>query len=394
MKVTTSCSGRFHIYDQARQLSRFGALHYLVSDYPKSITRRWNIPDDKAIALVMNGVLGRLARHLPAWTGPQVRAGVYKQLHNMFSRRLARHVPPDADVFIGLSSFCLEALQEAREFNQLAIVDHGSFHQRVERELLQEEQRLHGVNAAAELAHDWIIEKEDAEFHLADHVFVLSQAAKHSLTLQGISSAKIFVNPCGVDLSSFKPLPRPDAVFRVVYCGNLSARKGVHYLLQAFTELQLPNTELLLIGSAPSPAYEKLIGRFRTSSVRFLGSFPQHELSRLYAQGSVFVLPSIADGFGMVVPQAMACGLPAIVTHNVGAADIISDGVDGYVVPIRDVAALKLRLRRLYEQPLLREQMASAARHKVAGLSWDAYGERLVTELKSYLAPTLKRKNA
>ena len=209
---------------------------------------------------------------------------------------------------------------------------------------------------------------------------VLSNAAKQSLIQEGIPSDKIFINNCGVNLSQFVAIPKEDdGIFRVIYCGNTSLRKGVHYLLQAFTELRLKDAELLLIGSLPSSEFGKLIGKYRSGNIRFMGMVAQSELHKIYAQGSVFMLPSIADGFGMVVPQAMACGLPVIVTENVGAADIVTEGVDGFIVPIRDVNAIKKRILRLYEQPELRKAMGSAALTKAKSeLSWDRYGDRLV----------------
>ncbi len=390
MKVSTSCSGRFWIYDEARQLLRHGVLDRLINDYPKFVTRRWGIPDAHVTALVANGILGRLSRHLGSL--PSVpRDKMVETVHRLFSSRLARHVPSGSDIFIGLSSFCLEALQRAKAQGAIAMVDHGSLHQRSERRLLEEESKLHRTSVRAELAADWIIEKEDSEFHTADRVLVLSQAAKRSLVAEGIAEQKIFVNACGVDLSHFRPGTRDDTLFRVIYCGNISLRKGVHYLLQAFTELKLAHAELWLIGSRPVAGYAESLRRFEAPNIRFLGTFAQNELTGLYAQGSVFVLPSVADGFGVVVPQAMACGLPVIVTENVGAADIVSDGVDGFVVPIRDVAALKERLRLLYEQPELRQQMGTAARHKAStSLSWDGYGDRLVAELRLTLQRSIQ----
>ena len=96
----------------------------------------------------------------------------------------------------------------------------------------------------------------------------------------------------------------------------------------------------------------------------------------------MFVLPSLADGFGMVVPPVMASGLPVILTRNVGAADIVTEGVDGFVVPIRDTEALKRRLLELYHDPEKVRRMSAAAVSKSrAQLSWDAYGDRLVRYL-------------
>ncbi len=382
MRVTTSCSGRFWIFDQARELHRHGVLHMFINDYPKWMTRRWSIPDKKVTSLLANGVMNRTTRWIPeSWTA--LKSSAVKEAHDLFSRRLPGCLPPDSDVFIGLSSFCLQAIERAKEYGQLAVVDHGSLHQRIERKLLEEESRLHGLPADTDLAPEWIIEKEDVEFHAADGVMVLSQAAKRSLIEAGVEGKKIFVNACGVDLSQFFPPDRKDdTVFRIIYCGSLSPRKGVHYLMQAFAELGLGGAELWLIGSAPGPAFERLIAKYRSNKVRFLGTFPQGKLRQLYSHGSVFVLPSLADGFGMVVAQALACGLPAIVTENVGAADVIREGENGFVVPIRDVETLKERLERLYRDRRLRRDMAdAAARDAGEHLSWEAYGERLVAFL-------------
>lgn len=387
MKITTSCSGRFHIFDQARQLHRLDALHRFINDYPKWMTRRWGIPDDKVTSLVANGVLSRATRWIPDSWAAGFKSDVVERVHDLFSRRLAGHLPPDSDVFIGLSSFCLQAIQRAKGYGQATVVDHGSLHQRTERRLLEEEGRLHGLSLDSSLAPAWIVEKEDLEFHAADRVMVLSQAASRSLIEEGIEAGKIFVNPCGVDLSRFTPPEKKaDDVFRIIYCGNISPRKGVHYLLQAFSELNLDRAELCLIGSAPTPSFSRLLARYQSGNVRFLGTFPHDGLRQVYVQGSVFVLPSLADGFGMVVPQAMACGLPVIVTENVGAADIVADGADGYVVPIRDVAALKNKIRYLYENPAARQRMSDAAVTKAGRhLSWDAYGDRLVSWLGGLL---------
>ena len=383
MKVTTSCSGRFHIFDQAFQLHRLGVLHRFINDYPKRMTRQWDIPDNKVVSLIANGILGRMTRMIPQFAGYEMKSRVVERVHHLFSRRLAKYVPSDTDVFIGLSSFCLEALHRAKDYGIITVVDHGSMHQRTERKLLEEEGRLHNLTMES-LAPQWIIEKEDEEFHAADIVMVLSNAAKQSLVQEGISEDKIFVNHCGVNLSQFVSFSKEDdGIFKVIYCGNTSLRKGVHYLLQAFTELRLKNAELLLIGSLPTRKFSKLIEKYKVDNVCFMGTFPQSKLHKIYAQGSVFVLPSIADGFGMVVPQAMACGLPVIVTENVGAADIVTEGADGFIVPVRDVDALKERILWLYKQPELRKSMGHAAMAKAKSeLSWDAYGDRLVEFLE------------
>lgn len=385
MKITTSCSGRFHIFDQASQLQRHGVLRLLINGYPKWMTRRWGIPNDKVKRLLFNGIIARFATMLPTVTPMAVRDGILHVVHDLFSRRLALHIPPDSDIFIGLSSFCLEGLRLAQECGMVAIVDHGSLHIRHECALMEEEARRLGLPVDRDLAPQWLIDKEDQEFHMADHIMVLSEVAKRTMVEQGLPSEKIFVNQCGVDLRHFSPGHKQDDVFRVIYCGAISPRKGIYYLLRAFSELNLPNAELWVVGKAANPDFEKLLRRFHAPQVRFLGTFPQRRLAQIYSQGSVFVLPSIADGFGMVVPQAMACGLPAIVTENVGASDIIVHGKNGYILPIRDVDALKSHLLRLYQEPNLAAAMGRGAAESATRFSWDAYGDRLVNYLENCL---------
>jgi glycosyltransferase involved in cell wall biosynthesis len=386
MKVTTSCSGRFHIFDQARQLHRKNVLHKLINDYPKFMTRRWGVPDDKVISLIGNGTLGRLARVSGRYVTSEMHSSLVRWTHSKFSRRLSRYVPIDSDVFIGLSSFCLEAIDKAKELGIMTIVDHGSFHQRTERRLLKEEAEKFSLFMPDQIAADWIIQKEDKEFQLADFVMVLSEAAKRSLANEGIRQEKIFVNSCGVDVETFSPGKKIDSVFRIIFCGASSPRKGIWYLLKAFAELNLPRSELWIIGSPPSIEFRKILSPFLQSNVMFMGSVPQLRLRDLYCQSSLFILPSIADGFGMVVTQAMACGLPVIVSANVGAADIVTHGVDGFILPIRDVDAIKEAILELYDNPERLFVMAAAAVQKTkGGLSWDFYGDRLVEMMEKSL---------
>lgn len=386
MKVTTSCSGRFWIFDQARELHHQKVLHRLVNDYPAFITRQWGIPDEKVISLIANGALARLARV----TGRYIPAGLQSSyvcwVHSQFSRRLARYIPVDSDIFIGLSSFCLEAILKAKQLGILTIVDHGSFHQKTERRLLKEEAEKFSLPMDDQIAPDWIIQKEDEEFQAANCVMVLSECAKRSLVCEGVQQEKIFVNSCGVDVEKFRPGEKIDSIFRVIFCGASSPRKGVWYLLKAFAELRLPHAELWLVGSPPSPEFHKLLSPYLLSNVIFKGTVPQSKLRDLYCQSSVFILPSIADGFGMVVTQAMACGLPVIVSENVGAADIVTHGVDGFIVPIRDVEAIKEKILTLYENPDHLSGMAAAVGGKEKRtISWDAYGERLVEMMENLL---------
>jgi len=110
-------------------------------------------------------------------------------------------------------------------------------------------------------------------------------------------------------------------------------------------------------------------------------------LAYYYSQASIFVLPSIEDGFGLVLAEAMACGLPIVATTNTGAPDLITDGVEGFIVPIRNPLALREKVLRLYEDPVLREEMSAAALRRAHGLGgWKSYADRALLVYRERLA--------
>jgi glycosyltransferase involved in cell wall biosynthesis len=114
--------------------------------------------------------------------------------------------------------------------------------------------------------------------------------------------------------------------------------------------------------------------------IKVLGHVNQAELKNIMSISHVLVLPSVQDGFGMVMAQAMACGCPVIATHNTGAADLFTDGQEGYIVPIRDVDALAKRMQFLADNPDIQVAMADKAMLRVQKLGgWHGYGEQAVT---------------
>jgi starch synthase len=103
----------------------------------------------------------------------------------------------------------------------------------------------------------------------------------------------------------------------------------------------------------------------------------------------VLVLPSIEDGFGLVVPEAMACGCPVICADSAGAADMVTPGVNGFVFPSRNVAALAAALQDLADDPELRRRVRRAAIESTARIGgWEQYGDRWEALLKHLTTAT------
>jgi glycosyltransferase involved in cell wall biosynthesis len=136
----------------------------------------------------------------------------------------------------------------------------------------------------------------------------------------------------------------------------------------------MPNAELVLVGGV-YPDMERVISRY-DGLYRFVPSVPQPELAALYNSASVFVIPSIEDGFPMAALEAMACGIPVIFSENVGIP--ITDGQQGFVVPIQDAEAIQEKLTYLRENEAERRAMGERARAFVQQFSWDNYQKRVL----------------
>jgi glycosyltransferase involved in cell wall biosynthesis len=171
---------------------------------------------------------------------------------------------------------------------------------------------------------------------------------------------------------------------QVLFAGHVSVRKGGHLLLQAWQRLApRAGAELWLAGPWLLP---ERIGKALPPSVRALGSLPQAELFRAYASASVLVFPTLLDGFGMVAAEALAHGLPVITTDRAGAADLITEGQNGFVLPAGDVDALSQRLEWCLSHPVELFAMREAAEQRARSNQWSDYRASLLATLRSFFA--------
>lgn len=228
----------------------------------------------------------------------------------------------------------------------------------------------------------WKLERKEQEIQLADHIFVASSMTKRSLLEANIPDRKISVIPYGAPIEYFQPQPKPDSTFRALFVGRVGPRKGVHYLLSAWQNLKIPDAELVLIGVNEFP--DHWFNQF-TNHFRYIPSVPHNALSTYYNSASVFVFPSLVEGFGLVLLEAMACGIPVITTPNTAGPDIITDGVEGFIIPIRDIIALQEKIEWCYRHPEALAEMGQAARRKAEQLTWESYRQQLAVQVQHLL---------
>lgn len=379
MQVTVSVGGRFHAFDMASQLQKRGALRTLITSYPKFKAAEWGIPGSKVETILSHEIFIRTVRKLK-------KHDLQFPLNVRFDRIAAERIPEDTRLLVAWSGMALKSLDAAKRLGATTVVERGSTHIAYQDRLLREECELTGARAG--FPDPRTIDQELQEYEKADYIGIPSSFVYKSFIDSGIAAEKLLLAPFGVDPNQFRPLPKEDSIFRVIHCGSLTIRKGIHYLLQAFHELKLKNAELWLIGAA-SPETMPYFERYGGSNVISRGTFRQSELYKQYSQGSVLCAASIEDGLAMVVPQAMACGLPVVCTPNTGAPGLVRDAVDGFVVPIRDVGALKEKLSYLYSRPEEALAMGISARQRILdGYTWNHYGDRLADQYSRILAAT------
>jgi len=378
MNIAVSVGGKFHAFYLADQLQKRSMLSQLITSYPKFEVIKSGIPRDKIDTVIIKEILERGFRKLPAYF--QNIYNPYFLTSDLYDHIAAKRLK-QCEIFVGWSSFSLHSMEKAKRLGAINIVERGSAHIKYQKEILSEEYEKYGIKV--QLPHPRIVEKEMEEYEMADYISVPSLFAKRSFLEKGFLERKIIHVPYGVDLSQFKPVHKEDDVFRVIHCGNVTIQKGCHYLIQAFTELKLPNAELWFVG-AFNDEIKPFLEKYGQLNIKFFGHQPQSRLNWFYSQASVLTLLSIQEGFGMVLAQAMACGLPIICTTNTGGNDLIRDGLEGFVIPIRDVDLFKQRLLQLYDRNDLLSEMSASALNRVVSLyTWDDYGSKIIDAYSS-----------
>jgi len=380
MKLTLSYSGGTTRGQQlACMMNRKGWLHEFHQPSARTL-KHGEIDADRLVTNSLVVLLQNLLVRTKRLRGAKPSERFWTD--QVIDRRVARRLKPGADMLLVESQIALASILRAREMGMITAIDRTNSHIEYQNEVWGEENRKFGL--------DWIpnsrqvIEKGLHEYAAADYIFVLSSYVERTFLDRGVPAAKLVKVPSGIDLAPFRPLPKEDKKFRVIFCGAVQNKKGVQYLLEAFHGLNLPDAELWLIGRVFEdlrPTLEKYVG-----SYRLFGYVPNSELARYYSQGSVFVLPSLEEGLARVMLEAMACGLPVVATTNTGAADVIREGVDGFIVPIRDVAALREKIAFIYENSAQREAMGRSALTRVqAEFTLEKYFERMSQTLQRLL---------
>ena len=225
--------------------------------------------------------------------------------------------------------------------------------------------------------------RKDEELALADAVIVPSNFVRATLEQLPVGVAPIHVVPFGAP----PPLPQPPETpssgpLRLLYVGSLGQRKGLSYALSAVADLG-SQVSFTLIGRPASPHCAPLSSALEQH--RWIPTLPHAQILEQMRQHDVLLLPSVFEGFALVIHEALSQGLPVIATANTGACESVRDGVEGFIVPIRDSQAIASCLQGLVDN---RERLAAMRRsclRRAAERSWHGYEQALSAVLAPWL---------
>ena len=308
---------------------------------------------------------------------------LYKR-NRAFQERISNSTIQQSDAVIGFDTSSWILAERSRKFQKPFYLDVSIAHPVSKDSVYRRIIKLYANWKFSVKQKDYKhIAVEVMEMELADHIVVASTFTHGTYVFHGVPPEKISINPYGVDFEKFQPVGRnisQSGLIRFVFVGSVDARKGIPLLLETWSRINKPGIELTLIG--PISEFTEQYIRQHYPSVVVKGRIPFTEVIRTFPEYDILIFPSFFEGFGLVIPEAMAGGLPVITTTATCGPDIIENGTDGFIVEPGDADSLKSSIEYFMQHPELIKQFGMRARKKAEQFSWDAYGERWRAELE------------
>lgn len=273
-------------------------------------------------------------------------------LHNIWQRQVRQLKPSGNIVHFLVHGNCNKIISDYKKKGIKVIGEVVNAHPVVQEKLLEREYKNYGLNY--HFGEKVFSKKILYEYSLCDWLLVPSSFIKNSLIQNGIDENRIQVLPYGLD----KPAVVKQHSFiskgrtiRLLYIGQITFRKGTVYLLKAFRELteQGYNCSLTLIGKIDDQYYGIIKEYLQNAHVNHIAHTDNNNVYQIMTEHDLLIMPSIEDGFGIVVAEALSVHLPVIVTRNSGASEIVHDGINGLIIDAYSSTEITKAVKRSIE---------------------------------------------
>lgn len=328
--------------------------------------------------------------HQYHWLTHEIGKFCVDEIYHDLDRKVSRFLKEKSSEITGVYAYedeALETFRTAKRHGKICIYDLPIGYWRAMRELLGQERKknpewaitLGGFNDSERK-----LQRKDAELALADKIYVASTFTQKTLSMYPGKLADIEVIPYG-----FPPINEnrvytdiENRKIKVLYVGGLSQRKGISYLFEAVKGLER-NIELTVVGKGVIDQCKAL--REALMHVNYIPSLPHSEVLRLMAENDLLVFPSLFEGFGLVITEAMSQGTPVITTERTCAPDFITNGVDGWIVEAGQSAPIKELLNKFIVSPKILQQAGRAALATAKSRPWSQYESELALSVSNYI---------
>lgn len=350
MKISIAATNPCHLYPMALELAKHNALGCYYSGYPA-----WKLGDTAGVpvrthSLRTNIVYG-LLKFVPERWRPESKKLFRWQDHG-FDRWTGAHLE-SCDFVHAMPGQCLHTFRAARRLGIKTVLNHATGPVREWVRIMEPEYTRIGLRLTDVCPYDAeYFAREDEEYALTDWHCVASSVVRDQLMSLGIDARRIWQVPYGADARVFHNSDQAASPsYRIIFAGQVGVRKGLRTLLDALALAKRPDWSLEFYGAVLGEARHDLDAYQGATPLKFHGPVSQDTLAEAFRTGSVLVLPSLEEGFGLVVPQALNCGLPAIVSDRVGGKDQVRHRENGSIFPAGDATALATELAWWAEHP-------------------------------------------
>ena len=288
-----------------------------------------------------------------------------------------------ADVMLSISGSGFWSLDKFRKMGKLFICERSSSHIVYQKSILEDEYAKYKLknNLDYELSN-WRIENEIYEYENADFILTPSKFVTDSFKNKGHKN--IIEIRFGVNTDDFKVFEKKKQkdTFDILFVGQFILRKGLHYLLDAFEKFKHPKKRLHIAGSTKVSDSKFYLDKIKgNDKIIMHGKTNKQDLIKLYNYADVFVLPTLEEGYSIVINEALACGCPVIVTTNSGAEEYVNENRCGMVIPICNSDKILENLEILASDKNLRDEFSFNASKTETRRSWDDYTNDLNDEI-------------
>ena len=400
------------VQQTGRALYEAGLLKRFVTtlaDRPEASWRRW-LPGSWDTLLQKRGItefptgliqtfarreLMRLLARGMDRTGGVLTDAVWEWSERGFDRRVATRGLEDATAVYGFEHACRQTFEAARRRGMARIYDvpapEGAFSQQVREQEIAECPALDSAyQRRLRATHPRHNQQRREEFELADLVIANSEFTKSTYQRSGLDVSKVCVVPlgappvCGDEVLIERAAAAGKRPLRFLSVGSFTLHKGSHHLLTAWRKLDPGKRAVLQIAGRVDLPANSFAGL--GESVQRLEYVPRTKIMEIYREADVLVFPSLCDGFGMVVTEALSQGLPVITTPSAGASELILSKSNGLIVPSRNSEELATALEWCLTHRAELGQMNWHARETAGRWQWADYRRKLVEEISNRLA--------